>query len=420
MRTALILLIPCLLLIACKKDSDDEAPTVTITAPLDGLTIIMPDTIAVAATAQDNEQLEILNFGLVDENLNWVGERIFISDPSNPSSFNIALPVTDLDIASGTHFVEVLAGDGTNDEREFVEVNVIAIPRTYLGTAFKYPLGGAMVVGFQDVSGELTDLASDGDIFYAGDGRNGAAYVYYTGLNLLVSEDIDSGEMIWGSSEAVQAGESVVDMIYDPMVRRIYLLTDEPQIYAYSYLGSSFGNFEVDADYEVISFMESGEDIWLLSNSTTGHRLSRIFKSSGLEIEHFTLPYEPLRMAMFSPQDIVLVDTEGEVHLLDTQTGSQFGIPSAAGGDVNALVAVNGRAYFSSGQGVYRFDPSSAQVPQVHASNSITGMTYDEVGQRMIIADGSELRFYEPTLWQFLGSISAPQGASDLQALFNK
>jgi outer membrane protein assembly factor BamB len=408
-------------MLACKKESSDEQPpVVTITAPMEGLSIFMPDTIAVAASAEDNEQLDILNFGLVDENLNWVGERIYVSNPSNPASFNLALPVTDLDIASGTHYLEVLAGDGENDKRSFVEVNVIGIPRVFLGVTYHYEQGSTSSVAFQNTSSTAIEIASDEELFYAADGRQSSVYVFSESDRALRAYDLQTGEVKWSVSDAVPSGETVVELIYDPITRKVFILSDAPRIFSFGHQGAVFGSFEINSNYDVKALIADADDLWLLSSSSSGERLSRLFKSSGFEIENYSLNYTAVRMASITEDELILIDDEGDVHIVEVLSDDQYMIPVAGNGLVHSILTVAGTAYFASESSVFRYTAGGSQVPAVHSGTAISGMTYDEVGQRMILAEGGELRFYDLNTWQQVGTLPAEDAASDLHALFNK
>lgn len=419
--TALILLLLTLLTAACKDDRDEVAPEVSISQPAEGLTIVMPDTIAVAATAEDNVQLELLSYGLVDADFAWVGERVYVSDPGNPESFNQTLSLTDLDIETGPHYVEVLASDGENDRRAYRAVNVIGIPRYYLGTSYVHAEGGSWWAGWTDASGTRLDHVSDGQgICAAASGRQNALYCYKESVNVLEAYRLNDGLLMWSDGEVIPVDETVVDCVYDPELERIYLLSDEPRMFKYSKEGVAQGSWEIDADYDVGAFVLDGEYMYLLSMASAGHRLSQIYKSSGFEVEHRSLPEEPQQLAVVDDELVVVVEADGDLRVVDFDSGDQYSVPVSGAGEVQGMLSDEGRAYWATESAVYRYEADDNSVLEIYTGSGITGLSYDTVGQRLVVAEQGTLVFVDAGTGQVMGSLPAGTGASDLQALFNK
>ncbi|NND94685.1 MAG: Ig-like domain-containing protein [Flavobacteriales bacterium] len=407
---------------SCKEDTDEIAPSVSITEPQDGQTVTMPDTIIVSARVEDDKQIEFINFGLVDINLNSIGQRISVGNISNPKEFSSTLEIIDLDIEDGTHYLEVFASDGTNDEREFIEMNIIAIPREYQGIVFLESISNDQTIKFIDTGGQVIDLTSsiEGDAIFSISSRLNSLRVFNSDANSLTSIQINSGLIQWEVLSVLQGLENAIDIQNDPFSRSTRILTDDSRIINYDKFGMIAGQVEFNSEWIPITMLVEESEIWLASFTPSGYRVSKLFKSTGFELDHFTLPDRPILLQRLNNDELIVIDEEGGVRILNSSVGGQFGISVVDSGDINSLLVNDGVAYFISSTSLYRYVTGAIQASIIHTGTEITGLTYDSVNQRLIIADSGSLEFYILNPLQNVGNVNIGGEIISPMTLFNK
>lgn len=117
------------LLGSCKKDKESDPPVVTITTPGNGLSISVPDTFLISASATDDgtDHLE-LALVVVDANGLPIGPTIIRSGNNGSVSANELYPVVGDRILSGPHTLRVSANDGEHTTLAFRSLNIIGAP----------------------------------------------------------------------------------------------------------------------------------------------------------------------------------------------------------------------------------------------------------------------------------------------------
>jgi len=122
------LLFTVVLLGACRKDRDEDAPKVKFLEPAASSMIQVPDTIVVRVEVSDERTVERVTIALND--VNGVPVVPTISVQVNAASATIvrALPITSERLLSGIYTLAVTARDGTNEARAFRTINLQAAP----------------------------------------------------------------------------------------------------------------------------------------------------------------------------------------------------------------------------------------------------------------------------------------------------
>ena len=409
-------------LLSCKDDKDEVPPSISISSPIENTLVEMPDTLIVSARVEDDKKLEFINFGVVNENLTSVGERVSVGSISNPEEFSLSLEVSDLDIESGVHFLEVFASDGENDSREFVELNVIAIPKIYEGCAYIDELPGGNSVFFLTTDGELFSFASSnsGNLHFSVDGRLDAISVFDAGQNNLIRYSLESSLELWSVSEVIDSNDDVVAMFNDPFSRSTRLLTDEPSVISYNKEGLNVGDIDLDSEWSPFLLLSEESSYWIVSETPSGYRVSEIFKSSGFETEFFIIPDRPQQIDRLNEQELILITEQGDIRILNTFQGGQFEVPVAVSEEILDIQVIGGEAYFNSATQLFRYVPSSFQAPAIYSGSGISSLTYDEIGQRLILAEDGVLKFFFLNPLQNIGNISAGSSLTQIEAVFNK
>ncbi|MFM1877049.1 MAG: hypothetical protein RL266_2786, partial [Bacteroidota bacterium] len=123
-----LFLLMVLALHAC-REKDERFPSILIAQPGNGASYQVFDTVTVVYTASDETQLESVIGQLLDQNLIPIGPQVFADVVGNAFSGSFELVISDKLTPSGNYFIMVKAFDGTNEQREFVEIQIQAMPK---------------------------------------------------------------------------------------------------------------------------------------------------------------------------------------------------------------------------------------------------------------------------------------------------
>lgn len=122
------LLFTIVLLGACRKDHDEDAPKVRFLEPASSLTLLVPDTILVRVEVSDERIVERVTIALNDGNGVPVAPTLSVQVGAASATIVRALPITNERLLSGTYTLAVTARDGSNEARAFRTINLQAAP----------------------------------------------------------------------------------------------------------------------------------------------------------------------------------------------------------------------------------------------------------------------------------------------------
>lgn len=111
------------------KDKDEQFPSVFVSQPSNGTSYQVYDTVTVVYSATDETKLTSVIGQLLDQNQIPIGPQAIAEINGNSNSGSFQLPISDKLTPSGTYFVMVKAFDGTNEQREFVQIYINALPK---------------------------------------------------------------------------------------------------------------------------------------------------------------------------------------------------------------------------------------------------------------------------------------------------
>ncbi len=133
MRSTLLCLILNLVLMSCinscKKDEDTEPPRISISSPYENAIYNVFDVVSVQASISDNRQLELVNVGLLDAQMNvaYISVPATIASPS--TSINVSYYLDDIHLESGIYYIKVSASDGENSINAYKKIQINAVPK---------------------------------------------------------------------------------------------------------------------------------------------------------------------------------------------------------------------------------------------------------------------------------------------------
>lgn len=422
-RLFTILSVISVMLSSCKKeDEDTTAPVIDVIAPENGLFIIMPDTIRIAASVRDESDLQGISVGLVDDLGNSFGSRKSINVTGNETSFDQTYEITDPRIPSGPYRIEFFATDGTNDEREFVEVQVAEVPKVFRG-----------VLGNSESTNTLSFWReSDNSFSTIGQFPDEvlAEWLYILDLVLVVDKDdgdiqaIDplDGTMQWTNSAALAGGTVEVTRIHvDQFSERLFCSTDQEQVVSFNAQGARSITYHLEPGEMVQSFYTDDNYLWcgVVDGNGTG-RMLRYFLVSGFRDSNAWLGEIPSFLDVHQ-EEMYIVAAQGDaliIYELDTDLRSPVSLPANDG--LFGVAYGDGFIHTLSEDQVFVTDPQSLQTVIRDIQSGARGIFFDEIGGRLVISYPDGIRFYSPNTVSLIGTLSWPQVLSKSSPVYNK
>jgi tellurite resistance-related uncharacterized protein len=123
----LAIIIP-VLIFSCKKDSDEQPPTIEVFNPVKNTSYNTFDTIFVNALLKDEKNLTFASVELLDANLSPAGNPISKTLNTTEFNMNVALVIDNIHLTTGKHFLLVSASDGTNTTNNYTELHINGLP----------------------------------------------------------------------------------------------------------------------------------------------------------------------------------------------------------------------------------------------------------------------------------------------------
>src|SRR5688572_5114309 len=124
-----LLLVSALMFIAsCRKDKDESAPSVTILTPSAGSSLGIPDTLAISVAVSDDHNVERVVIAVTDAQGVPIAPSVAVDVNTTSATVHQALELTSELITTGSYTIMAYAFDGTNEQRDFVDINIQAAP----------------------------------------------------------------------------------------------------------------------------------------------------------------------------------------------------------------------------------------------------------------------------------------------------
>lgn len=163
MRYEQALLLPAIcgvLLGACKKEPGNEAPHITITAPAEGSSCAVPDTLVITLEASDDIGLTQVAVSLLDQDQIPAGPSASRTVSGKNISVSLAMPILSEQLPSGDYTLYATAYDGNLIGNDFQTLHVSAVPLRVRAVYTVAESAGNTILYKTDSMGQTTSAAT--------------------------------------------------------------------------------------------------------------------------------------------------------------------------------------------------------------------------------------------------------------------
>ncbi len=388
----------------CRKDRDDSAPSVRILGPTAGSTYSIPDTITVNVTVSDDRTLESLVIEVLDMDGISICAPAIANLSGSSTTVERSLVIDRERILSGTYTIVARASDGTNDGRDFLDIQLTEAPWR-LRAIFIAPAFTTAPVTIQriDSTGLAIDSISLQDL-------NGIAVDSYSQHLMVAGSQLGpfqalptaAGSYPWQwQPPANDVPEQFTGLIIDPSDGRTYFATRDGFIRGFS--GEGVQRFTAQAlngyRCEEIIVMEDKVATWQQAIVGLDKKVVS-YSAAGTVLD--ILQAEHQRVAIFSRTagSALLFANEngsGLIEDLNITAGGTPEVRSFAGEEITAVVRLDANSWMIAlPDRLVRFNYATNTIVELATSITVDALAYDPAIGALFAANGNNLYTIDP------------------------
>jgi hypothetical protein len=430
MNTAILVPVGLLLgMQACKKDADENPPTVRIVQVTPSGAIHIPASVAVTIEVADDQVVKAVTLALEDENGVTVGPLVSGSVNESGSSLTLTLAITDERLGTGNYVLAARATDGTNDGRDFEPIDLVAAPLRVLAVlASPAPDPGGGAIMWLDTNEDWTTWSGPEDV-------HEMAVIGRT----VISSGATDGDLVMrhydGSDRrvlAVNEGLAGSNVPYfsglrsDPTVGRIHVGLANGLIRGFN--GSGTGVFTGTSPEGLRSactvvledrLMSGGQHIGTDQWSLVAHA-----GVGGGVIEQRPMDHVPFALAKRTPSQVLSFGQRGPDVIIHS-----FPVLQLGGSDLLVLtdtqlhdVESDGAGYHALGlsTGLTLYSAASNTIDVLYSAGAVNAAAFDPANGSIYAASGSLVMRIDRASGAILDSWTLPIIVGDLAVVLNR
>jgi hypothetical protein len=423
---------------SCKKKEDNSPPKIVFNTPFDGSSFSVFDLIPLTANVSDDEKLEWVRIDVIDEN------NVQVIPTTTKSGFNssnetiaVSIELDNIHIVSGTHWIRIIAFDGSNEFAAFRETFIHKVPLELEGIyTFALPMSNSIDIDLISPDFELTDamsLSSDfsfveansysKELLVLGSENSGATFLSPPQLDLISYIPVTGG-----------LGDSYFqDLYFDYNIRRYFASTIDSQVIVYAPGGLQEMAFSTTASMRPHQLVYS-DDLVIVEEASfdeTSRNLSTYYRTSGTIASAVSISFDIVDF-ITSGQKIYLLGLEnGDAGIyqffptgnswsdLPGLEGTDIGNPADAvlvsSGDDSTVMAITG-----TNKTVLVNVSDIGVSSMMEWNDSGSQIEYDPVNGVLYLLSGTELKVLNPSSGEVELSLPLDVSVQSLAVLFNK
>jgi hypothetical protein len=131
--SAIVAILLLLMIHSCKKEGDNQRPSIDVITPLDIPVLSVPDSVRIIADVYDEGVIQSVKLVLVNSDRISVSAPLIFYPDATDYRIDEYVRATDKLLPSGEYYILIYATDGTNTKSEYVPLIINEMPREILG-----------------------------------------------------------------------------------------------------------------------------------------------------------------------------------------------------------------------------------------------------------------------------------------------
>lgn len=415
-------------LASCRIQEEGQAPLIFSEKPVAGSAYNVTDTILVKATVNDDSPVQYIKVVLNDNENRPVLAPYIIQSPQNPCYLNLAYPIDNPEMETGSYDLQIQASDGENTSNTFTRISITGIEKDLLGTILVTRPASNLIRAwlYHDSTGFREVITYQGD--YAGSSLNSSQrLLYLSGASQsdLVAVSLTNNQVAWQIPVVLQPSNRWFESVsYD----RPYLLVSyyEGYIKGFDYKGTTvFTTSDTDPEYPLLTKLNDNGLAACLQNRKTGTCALDLFYIPGGTVMTRISPV-PRAVAMLpaTSHELLLFgnqDQSARIDVFNDQNRTLSTLKTLPNDSIFSVAAMDADNYLLSGlSGIYWYRYSTNSLVTFADEMPRAGIKCETVGMEVYATLGNAIRIYSFPEGLLEKTISSPDPVLDIHLLYNK
>lgn len=424
--TGLIAVIALFLLTSCKKQSDDNAPVIIISGPVENSSYNSEDSIPVGVVITDDEIIKSVRVSLVTTGLETMpGSVKYFTPGTRSASYNFDLIINNQFIESGIYYVQVTASDGTNTSNAYRLVQVIG-PPCYLQGLVILSQTSSINVNLLDTLYNISSLFETEGDYIASMVQSKYRKIYIAGRDFLNLEawNADNHQLEWVLEPDINTPYHTQDCLFAD--DDLYVTFGRYFFRRYSANGQVRFTTQVSEMETPGNIIRAGEYV-LVERQGTGVFDSKIgcyYAETGMLYNQAQIYYEIVYMLPLDDAEVALICSSSNgnsIKVYDIEEGKVYDKFLLPQGDFNFCEGLpGGKILCGIGQDVYEIFSDPGFYSSVPKLAGIEMARYEIIRNTMYVVSGNEIRVYSYPDYSLLHTSLVSSDVLNIHLLYNR
>ncbi len=391
-----VLVVLFLLIMSCKEESD-SVPELIIDLPSSGSVFKVLDTICIKGTANDETGLVGLGFSLVDDALNFALSGFSLSlNGENTYLFDVEFPIHDVNLASGSYYVKVVAFNKSTSKQKYQEILLEAMPRKLEGAVIIRQQGTYdFVISEMDINMEMATLfqVDKGYSFSEIDSRYQQLYYFETNPAKMACFLLPWGDYLWditpGFPDPLFTSVYIDDLIY--------VGSANGKVTGYSSEGIIKFNSMIGHDTIPENIIRLDEIIVTDNHLKTGseHIIKQYYRASGSYIKRMVTEIDIIDFYYYGQAKLIFFGNDNtglQIGTYDSGLNHMTTLFESAGFIIDACPG-NGSEYIvATTDGIFRYPEGSNVMVPFLPDHDVFSVEYDNINKWLYMASENSIK----------------------------
>lgn len=414
-----------LMLSACAKEKDLQAPKIRIQSPLNSTSYTVPFQLSVVATISDDVGLDYYQIKISGPD-GQVVQSLQINTNEKEKQVNEVFTMSDIHLASGIYTINVKASDGNHLSSKYVQINVSGINRV---------LEKVFISSKQNNQGKLKYIAGNSlTDFYAILNEPSFFLINSYYQKIALAEKAGNPIQILNAQNG-SVEQNIVNVTsqanyftathYSTINHSLLIGTSDQKIKVFNSGGDFLYQFSVSNGFQAEQIYHF-EDVILVaekSQTTTNKKLScynynsgNMLFSNSINFDHIVL------LGEFNHQPLFWVNTgsNGEVKSIHKNSGAITTLYNFGQAIIQVRTIHSGYYLILLTNGIYLYNSTSNTINQIINSNQLIDFQYDNISEIIYAMSLTDVRAYLAANGTLINQVSSSDTLVSIQLLYNK
>ena len=418
-----------LLMMSCKKEKDEEYPSITITSPSAQSSYDVFESVNIKATITDNRNIEKITVRIVDNNGLSAAAPKTLTPGGTSYNLDINLLLNDIYTPTGQYLVKVTVSDGTNEKTVFLEIHINEVPKQLKKIIIvRTPAAGIIELDSLD-GNNFTNFYTTASDYLASDISSYLQTIYLCGKFTGDMKAIDANNFYLNYSVPVGNNGSLPyfnNMHYSDISKLNFVSFGLGYLNGYNKNGTIAQNFNFTAPFIPGKMLETQQHIFCEQINTTGgnHKLSMHYKTSGTVEQSASTNIRWNNILEKDINTLVLagnVALQGEIRIYNLSSNSFFEPVNIPSGTIYDMVQADANTYLiAHASGILKYTYSNSSLVNLTTGNKAQKLTWHAPGNLLFSAEGNILKTWDINSGFSLSNYTTSDSIKNILLHYNK